>query len=291
MRIEIDMHVSNVYNVHVDLQGIISRAGNFYIANVRLYSPATGTPPSQNPFRYAGEYFDSHRGEYYLRARHFNPRLGRFTQADPFWGIHNHQDGPWAIMQAGNLFVYTANNPVMFIDPSGLVLRISGTVEERDAILADLNSLTRDNLELTLYSLDTETGVGVWTVSYTEGWGNNLGVGTSLIREIIAEDDVTTISSDFLRRAVDSGSEGYWFAFVGTGHVSGRVAWNFLVDYAVFGDRILVTNQRFTVYGYRWGSTSVRRPEIRTGNIVTFNTAEGGECSTQLTTSTRGVCP
>jgi len=43
-----------------------------------------------NPFRYAGEYFDSHRGEYYLRARHFNPRLGRFTQSDPYWNVTNH---------------------------------------------------------------------------------------------------------------------------------------------------------------------------------------------------------
>ena len=73
-----------------------------------------------NPFRFAGEYYDAETGRIYLRARFYDPRLGRFTQPDPFWGIHNMQNCPLSIMQAGNLFVYTINNPVMWIDPSGL---------------------------------------------------------------------------------------------------------------------------------------------------------------------------
>jgi len=74
-----------------------------------------------NPFRFAGEYYDWSTGTYYLRARHFNPRTGRFTQADPFWGIHNMQAGTASILQSGNLFAYTMNNPVMWNDPSGEV--------------------------------------------------------------------------------------------------------------------------------------------------------------------------
>ena len=38
-----------------------------------------------NPFRYAGQYFDSETGTYYLRARYYSPALGRFTQQDD-WG-------------------------------------------------------------------------------------------------------------------------------------------------------------------------------------------------------------
>ena len=75
---------------------------------------------STNRFRFAGEYWDSHRGEYYLRARSFNPRTGRFSQPDPFWNIGNMQTSPNAIAQAGNLFVFTMNNPVRWIDPTGL---------------------------------------------------------------------------------------------------------------------------------------------------------------------------
>jgi len=99
-------------------------------------------PNNRNPFRFASEYFDSCIGEYYLRARSFNPRIGRFTQMDPHWGIGNMMfgDNPrrmnerqdplgnnlytmvpdqWAIMQAGNLYVYVMNNPVFWNDPSG----------------------------------------------------------------------------------------------------------------------------------------------------------------------------
>jgi len=103
----------------------------------------TQNPNDSNPFRFAGEYFDSHRGEYYLRARTFNPRTGRFTQPDPHWTIANmifgdnprrmnERDDPLglnhytmvpdihAILQAANLYVYCGNNPIMFVDPSGL---------------------------------------------------------------------------------------------------------------------------------------------------------------------------
>jgi len=93
-------------------------------------NPATNAPINTNPWRFAGEYWDFETQTYYLRARYFNPRTGRFTQPDPFWGVHNMQGSlgitgargnphPWHIMQAGNLFVYTMGNPVFFVDPSG----------------------------------------------------------------------------------------------------------------------------------------------------------------------------
>ena len=80
------------------------------------------TPNQQNtnPFRYAGEYWDWETQTYYLRARHFNPRTGRFTQPDPFWNISNMTSNTAAVLQSGNLFVYTMHNPVRFIDPTGL---------------------------------------------------------------------------------------------------------------------------------------------------------------------------
>ena len=77
---------------------------------------------SNNPFRFAGEFWDGWTGIYYLRNRNFDPRTGRFTQPDPFWGIHNMQDSPAAQLQAANLFVFTANNPIMWVDPSGLAM-------------------------------------------------------------------------------------------------------------------------------------------------------------------------
>jgi len=93
-----------------------------------------------NPFRYRGKYFDRETGNYYLQARYYNPVLGRFTQPDPFWntgnmifgndpqdplGLGRYTPDILAVMQSSNLYVYCINNPVMFYDPSGLVVTVS----------------------------------------------------------------------------------------------------------------------------------------------------------------------
>ena len=67
-----------------------------------------------NPFRFSGEYWDFATGTYYLRGRAaYDPHTGRFTQPDPFWGIHNMTNSPAARMQSGNLYAYVMNNPVL----------------------------------------------------------------------------------------------------------------------------------------------------------------------------------
>ena len=62
-----------------------------------------------NRLTYTGQMYDGVMGQYYLRARFYNPSIGRFMQEDVYRG-----DGL-------NLYAYCANNPVMYFDPSGYI--------------------------------------------------------------------------------------------------------------------------------------------------------------------------
>ena len=57
-----------------------------------------------NPITFTGRWFDKETGLYYYRARYYNPEIGRFLQTDP----------------VGYGYVYCGNNPVGWVDPSGL---------------------------------------------------------------------------------------------------------------------------------------------------------------------------
>ena len=74
----------------------------------------------RNPFGYRGEYFDAGTGFIYLRNRMYDPRVGRFISAVPYWNVGNMQGDILSILQAGNLYAYVLNNPVAFVDPWGL---------------------------------------------------------------------------------------------------------------------------------------------------------------------------
>ncbi|KNY27945.1 RHS repeat-associated core domain-containing protein [Pseudobacteroides cellulosolvens] len=96
-------------NVHGDVISLTDSRGA--IVNSYKYDAFGNTIQAiekvQNRFRYAGEQFDSVTGQYYLRARFYNPVVGRFTQEDTYRG-----DGL-------NLYAYVGNNPVNYVDLSG----------------------------------------------------------------------------------------------------------------------------------------------------------------------------
>jgi len=100
-----------LYNAHGDVTGLTNASCDLTKSYVYDAFGVETTPDAAdtNPFRYCGEYFDKETETYYLRARHYDPTTGRFTQEDPM------KDGL-------NWYTYTANNPVSFIDPSGMVL-------------------------------------------------------------------------------------------------------------------------------------------------------------------------
>ena len=62
-----------------------------------------------NPFRYCAEYYDEETEFIYLRARYYSPEIQRFISEDPI------KDGI-------NWYAYCGNNPIVFIDYTGLIV-------------------------------------------------------------------------------------------------------------------------------------------------------------------------
>ncbi len=63
-------------------------------------------------FQFHGQQYDSASNLYYMRARYYDPELGRFISRDPVKGDLNNP-------QSLHPYVYSFNNPVNFSDPSG----------------------------------------------------------------------------------------------------------------------------------------------------------------------------
>ena len=73
-------------------------------------NPTTCNEKVPNRFKFNGQQYDPITQQYYLRARYYNPVIGRFTQEDTYRG-----DGL-------NLYAYCAGNPVYYVDPSGHII-------------------------------------------------------------------------------------------------------------------------------------------------------------------------
>ena len=112
-----------------------------------------------NRFGFAGEQYDPVAGMYYLRARFYNPVIGRFIQEDTYYG-----DGL-------NLYAYCHNNPVGYVDPSGHC---------------------NEKYEAIKYLKKTENiGTQEALNRYREIQGDNSGLSAADIRKKIMGDDVS----------------------------------------------------------------------------------------------------
>ena len=133
-----------LYNAHGDVVQLTNTNGEL-TRNYNYDAFGNERDPDEddiNPFRYCGEYYDTETGLYYLRARYYDPLIGRFTQEDTHWNTANmiYGDNPQkineredalglkcysyaphilSIIQSGNQYLYCASNPVLYSDFSG----------------------------------------------------------------------------------------------------------------------------------------------------------------------------
>src|SRR5207247_5728427 len=72
------------------------------------------SPSGTESYKYTSQKHDDPTGLVYLRARQYDPEIGRFVSADPVLGSLSRP-------QTQDRYVYVANNPLKFRDPSGEV--------------------------------------------------------------------------------------------------------------------------------------------------------------------------
>ena len=112
-----------------------------------IYSPwgeiisAEGDLAEINPLRYRGYYYDSETGFYYLRSRYYDPENHRFINADTYAST----DSGDAI--ACNMFAYCNNNPVVFLDSTGMysISAVTTLVSTDNDIATYTTTITSDS--------------------------------------------------------------------------------------------------------------------------------------------------
>lgn len=123
-------------NGHGDIVELRDSTGNTRLNSYGydLFGNITSqTETVAQPFKYSGEMTDSTTKLQYLRARWYDPSLGRFVNEDTYEGQINN---PLSL----NLYTYVYNNPLSYTDPSGH--RVSGDSLLNSSDQALINTFT-----------------------------------------------------------------------------------------------------------------------------------------------------
>jgi RHS repeat-associated protein len=175
-------------------RGIIdvgSGASLQYLAYDEFGNVTADTNPGFQPYGFAGGLYDPDTHLVHFGARDYDPALGRFLTRDPI-GFAGGQS---------NVYDYAANDPVNFVDPSGLIFLDKKGTEAQGYyvdVLTDPNASggvkVLAGIGAAFASLWTEcTADKTFTVLITAG---SLGVGSPLAAteaaaEVVAEEGTT----------------------------------------------------------------------------------------------------
>lgn len=167
-----------------------------------VLSPAWGThlaavsadlPREPTHHRFTGKYLDDATGLYYFGARYYDPALGRFATPDPLYMADPERCTTNPI--GCNLFAYANNNPMAFVDPTGL-----------DGVVAG-DEAYRRQVEETLQRIDPTARVDRETGEISQNWlhgvfldvqnffvpGTGFDTGRELVNRMVESPQTTTI--------------------------------------------------------------------------------------------------
>ncbi len=109
-----------------------------HLSSSRLVTDSSGQPAFEDDYKpfgeeasatgsekyvFTGQYNEADIGLYYFGARWYDTSLGRFISEDP---IKESMISP----QSQNPYVYCMNNPLRYIDPSGMLMTEGGAYQE-----------------------------------------------------------------------------------------------------------------------------------------------------------------
>ncbi|MBC7414694.1 MAG: DUF2235 domain-containing protein, partial [Herminiimonas sp.] len=121
--------------------------------------PADDTSRFAINLRLPGQYEDAETGLYYNDHRYYDPATGRYLTPDPL-----------GLRGGINSYAYAANNPLKYVDPSGLILfAFDGTGNNSNA---DSKNIDSTNIAL-MYGFYDTTAAGQGFRSYQRGIGTD----------------------------------------------------------------------------------------------------------------------
>ena len=142
-----------LYNGHGDVTKIVDNSN----ATLNTYAydeygkVLNATENIDNPFKYAGYYYDNETGNYYLQARYYNPDIQRFISEDTYRG---QLDDPLSL----NLYTYCSNNPLIYTDPDGHFPSLSDAWDFTKNVVENIVESTK-----AIFSVNTLKNIPVFT--------------------------------------------------------------------------------------------------------------------------------
>ncbi len=145
-------------------------------AYYKPFGEATTNPNSSvvNNIRLPGQYYDQETGLHYNYHRYYNPKTGRYLRADPI-----------GLVGGINLYPYVQNNPILLIDPLGLIdwdeIKKAFKRPEDSAIRTAVQLLDIVPIPHPVYQISMEvsaaitTGIDIWVADVS--WYRKLAAG------------------------------------------------------------------------------------------------------------------